>query len=73
VRVPSGELAWTPEDVERISKALVKIKLVLRFLDISWTLIVNANGLGSPCVLKSQILSGGRAKGMFDSGLVGGI
>jgi succinyl-CoA synthetase beta subunit len=39
----------------------------------SLALIVDANGLGSTCVLKSQILSGGRAKGTFDSGLVGGI
>lgn len=69
VPVPRGILARTPKEVaDAVTKLGMSYSPQLMVAYIHLT-----DNKGGKCVVKSQVLKGGRGKGRFDSGLQGGI
>lgn len=66
--MPRGKLARTPQEVSQAVKELGE-----HFRSHQNAYITAYITTGGKCVIKSQILKGGRGKGTFDSGLQGGV
>jgi succinyl-CoA synthetase beta subunit len=67
--VAKGKVARTPQDAQSFASNLGTTFFQARYEQ--WH--DSTQRAGTSCVLKSQVLSGGRGKGHFDNGLKGGI
>ncbi|KAF4954347.1 hypothetical protein FSARC_12160 [Fusarium sarcochroum] len=71
VPVPRGEMIV---DIEDVAAATQKVgKYCVCWLSIFFHLPLTFVAQGLPSVIKSQVLAGGRGKGIFDTGLKGGV
>jgi len=70
IRVPKYSVADSAEQVYKIASSQGSFSIMLFY----WLIIFFINlELGNDLVIKAQILAGGRGKGIFDTGLKGGV
>ncbi|KAG9500580.1 hypothetical protein J7337_009062 [Fusarium musae] len=69
IPVQNGKVATNPADVPGIMREYGKVIPLL----VNQSIMLTASLSGGKCVIKSQILKGGRGKGTFDNGFQGGV
>jgi hypothetical protein len=62
-----------PRDAKRAGEELSEKTAFLSFGTLNFTIAPLVKTIAKELVIKAQILAGGRGKGIFDSGLKGGV